>query len=43
MWAGDPDDEDEDLDDLDPTDIAALINFKCPSKSRHQKKHSSQI
>jgi hypothetical protein len=28
MWAGDPDDEDEDLDDLDPTDIAALINFR---------------
>lgn len=29
MWAGDPlDDEDEDLDDFDSTDIAAIINFR---------------
>jgi hypothetical protein len=28
MMFGDPLDDDEDLDDFDPTDIAAIVNFK---------------
>lgn len=28
MMFGDPEEDDDDMDDIDPTDIAALINFR---------------